>query len=486
MGQEVELKLELTPEAAADVVASGVLPGAPAAHGLRSVYFDTPGRRLSSAGFSLRVRHVGDRRIQTVKASGAAAAGLFARPEWEQDVDGDRPVLDDTTPLRALLGASVHDIVPLFDVAVERLVWTVLHEGATVEVALDRGRVTAGERAAAICEIELELKQGAPAALFSLARRIAAIAPLHIGVVNKAERGFRLLGPAPGAVKAAPVVLSPEMRAGDAFRRIAGECLRQFRLNEPLIAGRNPDAVHQARVALRRLRSAFSIFAPFLGDDSFAALRAETGWLANTLGHARDLDVILAGAEAMAPPVRARLEQARDEAYDLALQELASERARALMLDLSQWLALGGWLSRAQGAELRDGPARDFASAALDRLRRKVKKGGREIDTLSDEARHEVRKSAKKLRYAAEFFISLYDDKRRRRRAKRFIAALAALQDSLGLLNDLAVAPQRLKALGIEDETGAGAKAAGRRKRELLEEAAETHDAFADAKPFWR
>ncbi len=486
MGQEVELKLELSPEAAESVVASGVLPGDPVVQLLRSVYFDTPERHLSSSGFSLRVRHTGHGRIQTVKASGAAAAGLFARPEWERPVDTDKPVLDDTTPLRALLGPGIHDIVPLFEVRVERLVWTVPWEGSTVEVALDRGQVSAGERTCAICEIEFELKRGAPSALFSLARRIGERAPLQVGILNKAERGFRLLGPAPGAAKSEPVVLSGDMTAGQAFRQIAGECLRQFRLNEPLVLERRPEAVHQARVALRRLWSAFSIFAPMLGDDAFQPLRAETGWLAAALGDARDLDVLIVGAGDIDQAVRARLGEAREEAYDRAIEDLGSARARTLMLDLSQWLALGGWLSRPETAELRDGPARDFASAALDRFRRKVKKGGQQLDSLSDTARHEVRKDAKKLRYAAEFFVSLYDEKRRKRRATRFVAALSELQDQLGLLNDLAVAQERMGAFHLEGEAGMNAKATSRRKHQLLEEAAEAHDAFADARPFWR
>ena len=480
MAQEIELKLELTPEAAETLLASGALAAGPKRLELRTPYFDTPDGHLAKAGFSLRIRDAGGVRTQTVKAAGTATAGLFARPEWERTVEDDRPVLDDATPLPALLGARLHDIVPIFEIRVERLVWDVPWEDALVEVVLDRGHVVAGERSAPICEIELELKEGAPAALFSLARHLDGIVPLHVGVVNKAERGQRLLGPVIRAFKSGELALSPEMSAADAFRAIAGSCLRQYRLNEAAIDRAHPEAVHQARVALRRLRSAFSIFMPMLDDDLFAGLREETRWLANALGEARDLDVLLSGGTGE-PELRGRLEQACDEAYGRALAAVSSARARALMLDLSRWLALGGWLSRPEGGALRDEPVRGFASAALDRFRRRVKKGGRGLENLTDEARHELRKDAKKLRYAAEFFASLFADKRGKRRGRRFIETLSALQEKLGALNDIAMSQ-----CVLGEGESAAAPDFDSDKADLLEEAAEAHDAFRDARPFWR
>lgn len=483
--QEVELKLEIAPEGAEALVASGLLPGDPSIAPLRSVYFDTPGQNLSAAGFSLRVRETPHGRIQTVKAAGTAAAGLFARPEWERGVDGDMPVLDDTTPIRALLGRKVHDIGAVFAVEVERRVWVVPWEEATIEIALDRGEVVAGERRAPVCEIELELKGGSPSALFSFARRIDAVTPARLGVLNKAERGFRLLGPAMRAVKAEPMALAADMSAAEAFRRIADVCLRQFRLNEPLIDRGNVEALHQARVALRRLRSAFSIFRPMLEDDTFERLREELRWLAGSMADARDIDVLTARTDA--GTLRAKLEEARRRAYDEAEAALASERARAVMLDLSEWLALGGWLTLPSGEEARGQPAGDFAAAALDRFRKKVKKGGKDLAELEDETRHEVRKDAKKLRYAAEFFAPLFQQKRQKRRARRFLAALETLQDRLGELNDLATAPDLIARIGLDGDPAAAALLGATDDRQtLVEAAAEALDALVDTKRFWR
>lgn len=411
MAQEVELKLELTAEAAETLAASALLASDFTDARQRSIYFDTTDHRLENAGLTLRIRKTGRKRVQTVKAGGRAA-GLFARSEWEQAVRTDTPVIDDTTPIRTLLGETAAQIAPVFEVRMHRRTWIIEEGGATIELVIDRGEAVEGDRRSDICEIELELKAGDPAALFALARKIDAIAPVRLGVLTKAARGYGLVGPIVTAFKAEPVRLDRGMTAAQAFQHIAQACVRQFRLNERLLQdGRDPAALHQARVALRRLRSAFSIFKSMLDDEAGAQLREDLRWLASELGDARNLDVLLERAK---PGVlHDSLHKARDEAYDLVDQALASTRARTLMLDLAQWTASGAWLAASENREVREQPARDFAGEALDRFRRKVKKGGRDL-AAEDEARHEVRKDAKKLRYAAEFFTALFDSASRR------------------------------------------------------------------------
>lgn len=480
MAEEIELKLELTPEGADALEASGHFSGDPEIVPQRAIYFDTPEHDLASLGLSLRVRRNGERRVQTIKVDGAAAAGLFVRAEWERDVEDDDPVLDDTTPIPALIGDKAAAVAPLFTVDNERRLWN----GDGIEIALDRGRVVAGEREAPVHEIELEQKGGDPAALFALARRIDAVAPVHLGVLSKAARGYRLLGTTVGAVKAGPVKLTDKMTAADAFQEIARSCLRHFRLNVPLVCEQqDASALHQARVALRRLRSALSIHKSML-DARAEALNDELRWLAGELGKARDIDVLI--ERAGKGTLRKRLLSARDDAYENAIAALQSDRARALLIDLVEWVSIGEWRSRREAKDIRKLPARDFAAGALDRFRRKVKKGGRDLEDLDDEARHEVRKAAKKLRYASDFYADLFARTRERRRHKRFVRALAELQDQLGALNDLATGPQVLARLGLADDPQAAALLEVQGKADLLEVAAEAQDALVDAKRFWR
>ncbi|KRW93677.1 CHAD domain-containing protein [Paracoccus sp. MKU1] len=481
-----ELPLDIAPEAAGMLRGSDLLPGEPKALPVHATYFDTPARDLAAAGFTLSLTEGEDEgeRIQTISATGPTA-DLFVLPEWRQAVAGDRPVLDDRTPVPALLGAKIAEIGPLFGLNVRRQVWSLSWQGAAIDLVLDQGEVAAADRRAARCEIRLLLRDGPPATLYALARRLDEIVPLRLGILTEAKHGFRLLGPLLHMHKAAPVALRRDMTAAEGFRLIGAACLRQFRLNEPLIDPGNPEAVHQARVALRRLRSAFAIFKPMLQDDLADRLKQESRWLAGMLGEARDLDVLRLRCRSDA--LRARLEPTRMAAYAQSRTALASRRARLLMLDLAEYLAIGPWTTLPSGAEIRDLPLREFAAGALDRFRRKVKKDGIDLADLDDEARHTLRKDAKKLRYAAEFFAPLFTEKRRKRRAARFLAALEALQDRMGALNDLATAPALIARLGLADDPEAAAlPGTDRDKRAEIDAAAEAHDAFVDAKRFWR
>jgi len=113
-----------------------------------------------------------------------------------------------------------------------------------------------------------------------------------------------------------------------------------------------------------------------------------------------------------------------------------------------------------------------------------VKKGSRDLETLEDEPRHELRKDAKKLRYAAAFFALLLADKREVARQRVFITTLQEVQDQLWALNDLATVPEVLDRLGNgEDPEASGLLATGR-KKSLLK--AETQDGWVDAARYWR
>lgn len=472
------MKLELAPAAADAFVRLPFLPADSDVVALRAIYFDTPDRDLAGHGVSLRIRRSGDKRVQTVKADGSGATGLFARAEWEMPVPDDGPVLDARTPVAAMLGEAVHAIEPVFHVDVERRSWIVAEDAAEIELVLDRGQASAGGRQVAICEIELELKSGAPQALFLFARRIDAEIPVRPGVMTKAERGYRLRDAVAFSVKAEPVALDPSMMANEAFLRIAGSCLRHYRLNEALLLDHyDAKALHQARVAIRRLRSAIWLFRPMLEPADVARFQGELKWLAGMLGEARNLDVLAERAET--DDLRERLDAVRAEVHGRIGQWLESARVRALLIDLVEWLTLGA----GQGEEARSGSAVDFAAGRLQRLRKRIAKRGAHLPELTDEARHEVRKDAKKLRYASEFFAGLFDGKKRRRRQAKFIAALEEVQTGLGDLNDLVAAPGLLAHYGLTGEDVGEVRP--KRKRKLLAAAADAHEELVEAPRFW-
>jgi inorganic triphosphatase YgiF len=483
---EIELKLEIDPADALRLADAPPLKGVSGSpKELVSVYFDTPDQDLRRRGFVLRIRQDGDRRIQTVKAEGQGAAGLFVRPEWERIVEDDQPMLDATAgPLGEMFPSDVLEaLAPLFETRVRRTVFMPAGEGATIELALDVGEAAAGERRAPLCEIELELKSGDPRTLFDLARQLDDHVPLRLGIRSKSEAGYGLShDEAPRAYKAAPVLLDGHGDARDAFVAIAQNCVRQFRRNESgVMASGEAGPVHQARVGLRRLRSAFSLFKPLLtGDARAELLRLELRWLAAELGEVRNLDVLI---PRMPEDVRGQLETARARALEHVRASLGSARTRLLMIDLAEWLAIGSWRIDPADPALAARPAADFAADILDRHRRRMRKRGRHLAELDDHHRHAVRIEGKKLRYAAEFFGSLYPGKKHRRRHKAFLTAIEHVQDALGELNDLATGPEVLAALGIEQELPVPSK---RARRATLERAEDLLDTLLDVKCFWR
>ncbi|BCH12845.1 inorganic triphosphatase (plasmid) [Mesorhizobium sp. 131-3-5] len=482
--QETELKLELSQSGAGSLLKKNPFGCSPTILQHRSIYFDTPEWDLSKRGLSFRIRQSGNERIQTVKAGDGAAVGSFTRQEWERPVAGDTPILDDPQVQDLLAGAGP-SLAPVFEVHVKRYSWNVMDGDATIEVALDLGKVVAADREAPLCEIELEKKAGSPTALFALARKVDLITPAHLGVLSKAERGYRLLGSAPGAVNAASTPLTSEMSAATAFARIAAACLKQFRLNETALGwSRDAEVLHQARVSLRRLRSLCSMCKSLFDDSRFDRLREELTWLASEFGDARNIDVMIYRTSSEA--LSSRLQDARDDAYAAVEASLSSVRARSLMIDAAEWISIRDWRTDQTDTTWHEQSSRDFASGVFDKLWKKVAKGGNNLVDANDETRHEVRIAAKKLRYAAEFFEPLYESKAEAKRHRWFIEAMKGLQDQLGSLNDIATAPDMLAALELSDVAGAKDLFSTEDKFKLLEDAEEAHDAFVNTRRFWR
>lgn len=499
--QEIECKFAVDPGDVEALTAHLTAAFGPAeqAQPMTSVYFDTARLALWTKRLTLRVRSVGSRHLQTVKRGAAASGGLFRRDEWEQEIDGRAPDLAAAakTPLAAVLHKRHRRLAPVFETVVERTIWRAAHEGAVVEVALDRGSVRTARAAEPICEVEFELKAGPPEALFAVLRRVGAQAWLQPGVQAKSERGFGLLaGRGETAVKAEPVVLAPDMTTGTAAQVILRGCLRQFRRNQPLLAGRAPEPLHQARVGLRRLRSAIALFEPALRDAAYDDIAARLRVVSRELGAARDLDVYLArwaapqagwpDAGAVLAAVRVR----REAAYDSLLASLAEPAFRRLMLDLFLWIEAGAWLTNPDPAcrAARERPVTGFAAELLAARRRTIRTRGRGLKRLSPAARHRLRIAAKKLRYATDFMASLARRSGEKARHAAFVEVLEALQADLGDLNDIATGHSLAADLAATPASlvaGDASGAAEARVAGLLRSAAAGRRKVLGAKRFW-
>jgi len=273
--------------------------------------------------------------------------------------------------------------------------------------------------------------------------------------------------------KAGRVPVDAAMSVAEAFATIASSCARHFRRNEPLvIAERNPAALHQTRVALRRLRSAFSLFRSAVADAEFERLRDELRWFTGRLGDARNLDVFL--ERDLSPDERARVERERDAAYEQVIETMESPRYRLLMFDIVGWSMVGEWRSN----PIADKPVEPYVRRRIDRLWAKVHHAHR-LAHLSDQERHRLRIRSKKLRYALEFVSALHASRRKER--KKFGTAVQELQEALGLLNDLAIAQMLVDA---ELSTDAAESEPG--ERALLNDAEQALDRMRAVGPYWR
>jgi CHAD domain-containing protein len=263
-------------------------------------------------------------------------------------------------------------------------------------------------------------------------------------------------------------------------------CLRHFRANEPLVvASRDPDALHQSRVALRRLRSAFSLFGSILKGPTLERFRGEIRELADALGQARNLDVLIKRrSRSLSRHSRRRLAEERTRAYDSAIAALRSPCTGAMLIDLAEWIALGDRLSSGKANKA----ITPFAAKVLERFWGKVRHWGRDLRRLDDAHRHELRIAGKKLRYAGEFFSTLYADQEHCPSRGRFLTELEALQDGLGGLNDLVTEKEmedELAALGIILPSADNRQIRAHR-RDLMRESSEAFERLDATGPYWR
>ncbi len=466
MQMEIEMKLELDAASLDRLRRHPVIrdhrQGRATTQVLNNTYYDTADFLLARKKAALRIRKKGRQHIQTLKTQGEQAGVHFARPEWEWPLPA--PTLDialmDKTPIAPLIKdpSIAAAIQPLFATNFKRTTWVLADTDWEIELTIDQGEVCAGPAAAPLTtpinEVELELKRGEPRHLYDLARRLTQDMPCRLSLISKAERGYGLIrGDRQTPTKGDFPELKAATTVAEAFRSICLSCLTHALENEPVLREqRHPEAVHQMRVGLRRLRSALSLFKTIANTPDGVTLKEELRWLAGELGDARDLDVfkedLLAPVLATYPADSAltllaqTIDHHQTSAYDRALAALDNPRCGRLFLDFAAWLDQGDWSQPLSAAQrlLLEQPVKGFAQGILESRSRVVEHSGRRLQRLGPEKRHALRIEIKKLRYACEFFASLYNAKK----AKPYMKSLAGLQDQFGALNDAAVAHTRL------------------------------------------
>lgn len=283
--------------------------------------------------------------------------------------------------------------------------------------------------------------------------------------------------------------LLPDADLAGAIAQLGGDLLHVIHHWAMLVpqAG-DPEPVHQMRVGVRRLRTLFALFRKALGPDAVAPLETRLRDLGHLLGHARDWDVFLGGTakrlrRAMPEDARlAALLQAGHAARERAYHTLNGRLHDAVWHDLQRDLFVF-FSAVALAVPPADDP-RPFIAKALKRRHRGVLEAGDDPLALPPAEMHHLRKRAKKLRYAGEFFRPLFGDDATR----RFIRRANALQDVLGEVNDARTVSALMAELGgIGDGFAAGAMCgyAEHVAERARPDVAERWRKFRDTAPFW-
>ncbi|MFA7903545.1 inorganic triphosphatase [Pseudomonas aeruginosa] len=355
MPKETELKLRVSPETLAALREHPLLKKRNKSgwqtRELLNQYFDTPERALAEARVALRLRRDGDTVIQTLKSRGTSVAGLSERNEHEWQLDKvklDLKKLDDSCWPAQLADLDKKTIKPLFTTDFTReyadIAWGRGKAKVVIEAALDQGFVIAGKRKEAICELELELREGEPAALLELAAELAASVALMPCDISKAERGYRLLEPERFELDLSVADLEADMALDDAYAALAWQLLG----NSQRLAEQYRHSGHwrslqdwvQNLIELRAITASLGQAAP----------RAATRDL-----RAR-LDALL---EDWRPLVQAGNgdEDIRRAAPEQFAEELDDPRWGQFSLETSRWLLLRAWTAERKGRGERQGKA---------------------------------------------------------------------------------------------------------------------------------
>jgi CHAD domain-containing protein len=457
---------------AADDVRLPDVPGASVIDGshvrLTATYWDTVHRHLLRWGHTLRHRRA-------------------------SDGSEDRWTLKLSIPSRKkgeLRRAEVH--VPgsgLYPpAAIRQLARAVLRRGVLMPIAVIRTNRHRRELAGHDPEDRIELSDDHVSSIVRLRPgpafrqiEVEAASPDANALIDEASNALVRAGAVPTDATKLEVVLGerpePEIalpRTGlgipirDVVRFAIGSGAERLIANDPAARiGSDPEAIHQARVATRRLRSDLKTLEPLLKRGAAARIRDELQWIGRLLGSVRDADVLIERVEETGRTLRlapdatsaivTELERDRRRSHRELVSALASRRYTALVQNL---------IDAAEAPPLADGVdgerrARPEMGNLVEKSWRRVSRAVKRLETEPDDAAfHEIRKRAKRARYAAELAAAATDGGGG---AGRLADRLEHVQDVLGKLQDAVVADERLESLVRDDRiTGGAAFAAGK------------------------
>ncbi|MDQ6933859.1 MAG: CYTH and CHAD domain-containing protein [Actinomycetota bacterium] len=427
---------------------------------LEAVYFDTPDLDLARHGATLRRRTGGQDDGWHLKFS----EGSDARTEVRLPLG--RAVRTVPTRLLPLVRGLIRDrpLAPVAMLTTRRLEYSLTGDDANILAQLCDDTVHAQRlhgsfEARDWREWEVELVDGRRSVLNDVERHLIEAGAFPARTTSKLLRALGDAAP-PATTKPTRKALARGSAADLLIAHVAHHTTRLHHHDAGVRTERD-GSVHQLRIAARHLRAALSTYQPLFTPNAADPLREELRWLGRTLSEARDaqvlrkrLGLLLAGepAELVLGPVTDRIDAELDAAYragrQQSLEALDSDRYYRL-LD-----ALDDFVTSAPLTREADRPARKIVPKLLKRDAKRVRRAVRQSKRSRhreerDLALHEVRKKAKRLRYAAELAIPVLGAP-----ARALAAGTERVQETLGQHQDAVIAREKLRQYGGQAHLG--------------------------------
>jgi CHAD domain-containing protein len=463
---------------------SGVIEGVnvtpPEAVRLETVYYDTADLRLARWGVSLRHR-AGEG--WTLKLAATPTPGdsdkLLERDELTFQGGSKKPPEAAVAIVRAYVRNA--ELVPVARLStLRRRVRLVDAAGARVaEVVDDEVSVRDGRRVAArFREIEVEVTSQQDGASGIVEPLVARLRGAGAGAPDPTPKHIRALGPrAMEPPEVAPLKVQADSPAREVIRSVLAESVAALLHHDPLVrTSGDPEAVHQARVATRKLRSNLRTFQPLLESEWADPLRSELGWLGMSLGAVRDSEVLLERLRERVESLPTPDTRSAGSLLHILDTEIEGLRKKLLTeLGSTRYVDLLESLVAAAHAPAVLAEADQPAAAVLPLLAtgpwRRLRSAVRALSSdPSDPELHRIRILAKRARYAAEAVATVAGPM-----ATAFARNAAKLQTVLGDHQDSVTAQAWLRS----------ARVSGRRAFVAGELIALEHMAAEEARAKW-
>jgi inorganic triphosphatase YgiF len=460
---------------------------------LHSLYVDTPELILARSGVALRLRRHHRRWEVTAKWGGRVEGTLHERPELTAPLSR-APSIPFALPegalqirLQALVAAR--PLTPILVTEIERRLLDVVppeagtepgtSEEPIAELALDRVRLAQPESpetaeqqrtVARYCEVEIEQRHGSRQDVEGLSQILQQQFGLRPSRDSKFVRGLSLLYGSSLLEAGEPPLPGADDTMEEAARKVFAVHLGRLRQHDPgTRAGEDPEALHDMRVAVRRLRAALRVFQAAIPRRLHDSMKRELAWLGHCLGAVRDVDVQL-GRLIPSEPDRALISAEQRAALAALEEHLQSERQKRraellAALNSPRYLRLLVRLERFSRSPARRRPRAAEARApvavaggrAIEKALSRLLKRGRRIQRAgaspSVEDLHQLRIRAKRLRYLLEFLRELTG-----KPGRRLVKRLVELQDLLGAHQDAVVAADLIRRYAAASEGGASSE----------------------------